>query len=142
MKSLDSYSGKSNGDGRVGPSKTVRLSQLPPSRQLLVRLCQTINYGSIYRLEIRDSEPAFDPQPRVLVELKLDAEELKRPEVGLMDFKLRDEVWRLMDQFDELRNGVVERIEVRAGIPYRVLFEARLGEIAITSTTGIPEVSR
>jgi hypothetical protein len=128
MKSLVSNGGKSNGRGRLRPSKIVRLSQLSAFRQLLVRLCQATNYGSIHRLEIRDSEPVFNPPPLVLVELKLDAEERARPEVELVDFNLSDEVVRLMDRLDELRNAMIECIEVRAGIPRRVIVECRLME--------------
>jgi hypothetical protein len=97
-------------------------------RQLLVRLCQATNYGSIHHLEIRDSEPVFNPPPLVLVELKLDAEERARPEVELVDFNHSDEVVRLMDRLDELRNAMIECIEVRAGIPRRVIVERRLME--------------
>ena len=38
-------------------SKPLRLSDLSPGRQALVRLCQTINFGSIENLEVRDCEP-------------------------------------------------------------------------------------
>jgi hypothetical protein len=43
-------------------------SRIPgyPGRQALVRLCETINYGSIENLEVRDCEPAFDPAPVML----------------------------------------------------------------------------
>src|SRR5262245_61550373 len=54
------------------PMKTLRFSQLSPSRQALVRLCQEVNYGQILDLQVRDSEPLWDPGPTVLSEFKLD----------------------------------------------------------------------
>jgi len=47
---------------------------LSPERARLVRLFQTINFGRIEELEIRNGEPQFSPPPRVFVEVKLDSE--------------------------------------------------------------------
>jgi hypothetical protein len=81
--------------------------------QALVRLCQFTNDGHIQGLEIRDWDPVLTPPPEVLVELKLDGEEEARSEVGLADFVLREEVCRVLTRFDELKNGAIDRIEVR-----------------------------
>ena len=104
------------------------LSQLSPSRQALVRLCQSINYGQIQKLHVNAGDPLFHPAPMVLLDVKLDSDEGARPEVNLSDFALCEEVRRLMRRLDELNSGVVERIEVRAGVPRRVLLEALLTE--------------
>lgn len=88
-------------------------------------MCQTTNWGVIQSFEIRDSEPVLNPPPAVLVDVKLDSDEQPRTDLDLTDFVLRDEVCRLMDQFDRLNNARIERIEVRAGIPRRVVFESR-----------------
>jgi hypothetical protein len=84
-----------------------------------------MNYGSIEGLEVRDSDPVFSPPPLVLIDIKLDNDQGPRTEVELSDFVLRDEVRRLLERFDELKNAKVERIEVQAGIPRRVVFESR-----------------
>ena len=94
-------------------------------RQALVRLCQATNYGCIQGLEVRDSDPIFSPPPLVLVDIKLDSDEGPRPEIELTDFVLGDEVRRLMNRFYELKNALIDRIEVRAGVPRRVVFESR-----------------
>ena len=98
-----------------------RLSQLSASRQMLVRLCQDINFGQIQGLLVRNSEPVWDLAPTVLSEVKLDAEDAPRPENELPDFKLSSEVKRLMSQLDQLKDGKIERIEVRAGVPKRMV---------------------
>ena len=97
-------------------SKPIRLSDLSPARQALVRLCQAINHGSIEDLEVRYSEPVFDPWPVTLRDVKLDSDEGPRPEVSLADFVVSDEVLRLMSLLDEMNCGTIRHIEVRAGI--------------------------
>ncbi|MBI3681128.1 MAG: hypothetical protein HY235_12120 [Acidobacteria bacterium] len=108
---------------------TSRFSDLCAPRQALVRLLQTVNYGQVRGLVVRAGQPVFHPEPTVLMDVRLDSDESARPEIELADFVLRHEVRRLMAQFDQLKEGVVERIEVRAGIPRRVLIEANLTEV-------------
>ena len=107
-------------------AKTLRFSQLSASRQTLVRLCQDINFGQIQDLHVRNSEPLWDSAPTVLSEIKLDTEDAPRPEVELPDFKLSSQIQRLMRQLDQLRDGIVERIEVREGIPRRLVLTSPL----------------
>ena len=117
--------------------KPLRLSDLSPTRQALVRLCQTINHGSIEDLEVRHSEPVFDPQPVVAIDLKLDTEQGAREETDLADFRLPPEIDRLMATFDDIGSGKIIRIEIRAGIPRRVVFEQR--HSALLRLPGWPE---
>lgn len=100
-----------------------RFSHLSVPRQVLVRLCQATNYGQIRNLRVRDSEPVFSSPPVVTVDVKLDADEGPRAQVDLPDFELCDEVRRLMARLDDLKNATIERIDVRGGIPRRILFE-------------------
>jgi hypothetical protein len=107
-----------------------RLTQLSAPRQALVRLFQSVNFGQIIGLAIRNGDPVFHPEPTVLLDVKLDADEGERQEADLADFTLRDEVRRLLAHLDQLQNGTVERIEVRSGVPRRVIIERRLTEAA------------
>ena len=112
-------------DGRE-PNKggrEVRFSDLPPTRQALVRLCQTINYGSIEHLQVRDGDPVFCETTRVLIDRKLDSAEPTRLELSLADFVLCREARGLNDQLDGIGTGTIQSIEVRAGIPRRIIFE-------------------
>jgi hypothetical protein len=111
-------------------SVLTRLSALSTPRQVLVRLCQSIDYGQILDLQVRDREPVFNPPPTLLLDIKLDADSSGRHESELADFVLCDEVCRLLGRIDELQAGRIQRIEVRAGIPRRVLIEAKLTEAA------------
>ena len=102
---------------------TMRFSQLSAARQTLVRLLQSINFGYISGLEVRRGEPVFSPAPTVFVEVKLDAGSEPRPEMDFTDFELRSEVIRLVEQVDQLGDGLIERIDVRYGVPRRAVIE-------------------
>lgn len=110
----------------VPPQLVPRLSDLSAPRQALVRLCQSIDFGQILGLQIRNREPAFSPPPSVLLDIRLDDSSGERAESELTDFTLRDEVCQLLDRIGGMENGCVQRIEVRAGIPRRVLIEAKI----------------
>ena len=64
----------------------------------------------------------------MILDAKLDKEEVPRPELDLADFALSVEVSRLMSRLDQLKNGTIQRLEVRAGIPRRLVFESRFLE--------------
>lgn len=108
------------------PSATLsKISELTAPRQALVRLCQSIDYGQICGLRVRDREPVFSPEPSVIFDVKLDAEYAPRRKAET-DFLLRIEVRRLLDLVERLGTGCIQRIEVRAGIPRRILIESSL----------------
>lgn len=109
---------------RQPASKGIRFSELSPQRQMLIRLCQTTNFGSIRGMDIREGEPVFEPGPTLVVDLKLDAGDPPRPELGLHDFQLAEEVVRLTEQLDHLATATIDCIEIRAGLPRRVIFRA------------------
>jgi len=107
--------------------KELRFSHLSPPRQALVRLCQSINYGYIEELPVTNREPVLAGDgPVSLADIQLDAEEQPRPELAIADFILCAEVCRLMSLLDRVGNGGISKIEVRAGIPRRILLESRL----------------
>jgi len=98
----------------------LRFSQLSPSLKALVRLCQDVNFGSILNIEIVDGDMSFDPQPEVMVDLRLDCDTGMRTETELGDFTLRVEVCRMLGHIDALKNGTIEKILVHSGIPRRL----------------------
>lgn len=107
----------------------TRLSQLSPARQQLVRLCQALNYGIIRSLDVTSGEPVFNPPPVVVYDWKLDTEERPRPETTAADFELRQEVHRMLAKLDQIGDGWVENIEVRAGLPRRMAIEVALNGV-------------
>jgi hypothetical protein len=84
-----------------------------------------VNFGQILDLKVGNAEPIWNPGPTVLSEVRLDIEETPRPEGGPPDFKLSSEIQRLMRQLDQLKDGRVEKIEIRAGVPRRLIQTSR-----------------
>lgn len=101
----------------------LRFSELSAPRQTLIRRCQQIGFGRIGPFQVSNCEPAITPDTDVFVDLKLDGHEAPRPEYNLGDFELSKEVVRLFRQIDAIRDGVVEQLEVRAGLPRRIVFK-------------------
>jgi hypothetical protein len=75
-------------------------------------------------LEVRDGEPVFGPNTVVLHDLKLDGDEAPRPEQDLADFVVPREIRRLISMLDAFRNGTIDHVEVRTGVPRRIIFKA------------------
>jgi hypothetical protein len=102
----------------------LRFSQVSGPRQSLLRQCQRIGFGKIVRFSVSDGEPVVLPETEALVDVKLDEDAGPRLEQDLNDFALCAEVRRLFKQLDAIHNAVVDHLEVRAGIPRRIVFKA------------------
>lgn len=105
--------------------------QLSKPRQVLIRLCQRVNYGSILNVNVTDGDVCFGAPHEIVFDVKLDGDVPQRPELDLIDFALPAEVCRLLAQIDALKNGVVEKIVVHDGIPRRVVLRGPLSEVHI-----------
>ena len=101
----------------------VMKSALTPSRQCLVILMQRVNFGRIENLHICNGEPLFDPPPRVFREIKFGRENAARPEADTSDFMLKSEVLDLLAQLEAVGDGVIFRLEVQRGLPFRMTCE-------------------
>jgi hypothetical protein len=108
--------------------KTPRFSELSPARQALVRILQAVNLGEIKGVRVRNADPTFDDSCFLVIDAKLDQEQVPRPELDRADFELRAEVGRPMSWLDEMNNGTIQRLEAHAGIPRGLAFESRLLE--------------
>jgi hypothetical protein len=106
----------------------MMFSDLSPARRSLVRLFQSLNFGQVHNLLVRDGEPIFVPPPDVLFDVRLDIDEASRPELNISDFQLRDEILRFMARLDGMSGGIIEQLDVRAGLPRRVLIRTRPAE--------------
>jgi len=96
-------------------------SSLPPDRQRLLEIMQALNFGTIESLAVAGGELVLKPPPKVTREVKFGAENGARPESSLGDFALKAQVRELFDAISEIGDGVIERIEVRHGLPFRMI---------------------
>ncbi|MEK6676409.1 MAG: hypothetical protein AABZ47_12235 [Planctomycetota bacterium] len=85
---------------------------------------QSLNFGAIEDLEFAGGEPVLNPPPKVTREVKFGAENGIRPESSLDDFVLKAQVRELFAAIDEIGVGVIERIEVRHSLPFRMFVAA------------------
>jgi len=104
-------------------SSSITLSSLPPERRRLLKRMQQINFGRIESMVIKDGQPVLDPPPRIIREIKFGGENGPRLEAAIDDFALKAQVVELFRHMDELQDGVIERLEVQRGLPFRMAVE-------------------
>src|SRR5262249_10304250 len=104
------------GTERLGMSDVM--STLSVSRQRLVRLMQVINFGRIEGLAVREGEPVFDPDTRIIRDIKFGGENGPRPERGTDNFALKSQVVELFKQLDDLKNGIIDTLAIKHGLPF------------------------
>jgi hypothetical protein len=102
-------------------SASVSKSELSAGRRRLVELQQQINFGRIEGMRVRAGEPVLDPLPRVVREIKIGGDNGPRPEARRDDFLLKGHHAELFAHLDELRDGTVEVLEIKHGLPFRLL---------------------
>ena len=95
--------------------------QLSRPRQQLLALFQLLNFGRIEGLRVVAGEPVLEPRPRIVSEVKFAAENGPRPETGARDFLLKSQLLELFANFDELQNATIDVLEVKHGLPFRML---------------------
>lgn len=103
----------------MGPNRTK--ASLSPARRRLLELFQQVNFGRVEQLPVVNGEPQLDPPPRVVREIKFGGENGPRPELGASDFVLKSQVVELFRCFDQLGNGTIDAIEVKHGLPFRMI---------------------
>lgn len=96
-------------------------ASLPPARRQLLERLQQINFGRVEGLVVRNQQPVLDPPPTVIREVKFGAENGPRPELHVDDFTLKSQVVELLDALDDLCDGVIDVLEVKHGLPFRML---------------------
>lgn len=94
---------------------------LSPNRRRLLELLQKVNFGRLESIRFQNGEPLFEPHPIVVREHKFASENGARPEIHASNFQLKQQVVELFEYFDEIRNGVVDVLEVKHGLPFRMM---------------------
>jgi hypothetical protein len=93
---------------------------LSPARQRLVEWMGRLHFGQILGLRIRNGQPVFDPSPRLVRDRKLGSEPLPRPASSHEDFLLKEQIVELFTYFEQVSDGVIDLIEVKHGLPFRL----------------------
>lgn len=82
---------------------------------------QDLNFGQFIGIVIRNGDPVCDPPPCRKREHKFRAENGPRPERSAEDFVLKSEVVELFAYFDDVQNGTIDILEVKHGVPFRMI---------------------
>ena len=98
-------------------------AQLTPSQKHLVEWMQRAYYGRVESLSVRGGQPVWDPPPRLVREVKLDGDRGPHSAIGQEDFTLKAQVVELFAQMECMGDGVILLVEVRNGLPVRMVFE-------------------
>lgn len=93
-----------------------------------MEIIQALGFGVIERLSIRGGLPCFDPEPRIVQEIKLGLEHVCRPGGGDADLTLKREFESLFDQLKRLGDGIVD-VEIRHSAPFKLLLKRRHEEL-------------
>jgi hypothetical protein len=96
-------------------------ADLSPARRRLLERMQRLNFGRIERLRVRGGQPVFDPAPAVVREVKFGGENGPRPELARRDFLIKAQLADFFRQLDDLGDGVIDLLEVKHGLPFRML---------------------
>jgi hypothetical protein len=98
-------------------------SSLSPQRKTLIEMMQRLNFGRLENLRIEDGEPIVDAAVRIVQEIKIGGANGPRPELQQSDFVLRAEAIELFDHLDQLGSARIALLQVRAGLPCRIVIE-------------------
>jgi hypothetical protein len=106
----------------------VKKEDLEASQRRLVDIIQTLAFGNIEGLRVRDGLPNLDPAPRIVQTIKLDSEPERDTELESSGSTLKKEFEQLFVEMGLLRDAVVS-IECRHGLPFRLLIERRPADL-------------
>ena len=96
-----------------------------PSRWL-VDTCRQLGFGRIERLTVEKGLPCRTPSPRIVREIKFCSDGAERPS-GNGDFQLKSQVVEMLQAIARLPDGEIEAIEVKHGLPFRMIVEEAPG---------------
>jgi hypothetical protein len=102
---------------------TSTKASLSAPRRRLLEAMQRLNFGRIEGLAIRSGEPVFQPAPRIIQDIKIGGENGPRPELTIEDFALKSSVIELFDHLSRISDGTLESIEVKYGMPFKLVVE-------------------
>lgn len=104
---------------------------LTPGQRRLVEAMRRLGFGRIENLIVQHGEPVFDVGTRVRRERKFGSSDSPPRTSNAPHEALKAEVVELLDELALIGDGIVDAIDVRHGLPFRL----------ITSHTPQPEGS-
>lgn len=100
-------------------------TSLSAPRKKLLQAMQRNPFSNIDAV-VSGGEPSFEPPPKITREIKLGIDVPARPTADDSDFALKKAVTDLFQHFDQLRDGTAVTIEVRHGLPARLILAGEI----------------
>lgn len=111
--------------GRQRRRPTSRSCHLHPMQRCILDICRWVGFGFIEGQVVEDGLPIFEPMPRIVRQVKLGSTSGETRQPTETDFELKVEMVALLKELENLGSGVIQRIDVRHGVPFRVVMEER-----------------
>ena len=89
----------------------------------LLQIMRQLEFGRIENLTVRAGEPIFNPPPKISRDIKFGSDSDSNQEPPNDDFLLKIHVNELFDHLERIGDGSVAVIEVKHGLPFRLVFE-------------------
>jgi hypothetical protein len=101
----------------------TKISGLSAACKQLLRVMQENPFSRIEQLTVDCGQPRFGSTTKIIAEMKFGACDGPRSEAVLADFVLKKEHIELFRQFDHIGSGVILALEVKGGLPFRMIRE-------------------
>lgn len=108
----------------MNPFKTK--SETSPKCQKFIELLQSINFGRVFNVHIKNGEPILTNSTVVEREIKFNGHNGPRQELELKDFLLKQELVEFFDTLQSVNEGFINQIEIKHGLPFLMRIQERL----------------
>ncbi|MCK4415100.1 MAG: hypothetical protein KAY32_16330 [Candidatus Eisenbacteria sp.] len=98
----------------------ITKAALTSARKRLVEMMQEINYGRIEGLEVRESDPVFDPPPTMVRLFLFGRDNDPSASFAIDGFALKKSVAELFEIFDRERSFTIRELMIDGGLPVRM----------------------
>jgi hypothetical protein len=102
-----------------------RFSDLSPAKRRFLQRMHELGFGRVEGLVVKRGEPAADPPPRVVKELKFGSRDPASPGELPSDFALREQWTEFYAALEEIGDGIVGLVQVKGGLPLLMHVEDR-----------------
>jgi hypothetical protein len=106
----------------VRPARPLLLERhLSPARRRLCDLVRGLYFGEVRGLRVRDGEPVLVPPPALVREYKFGADNGPHPHRDAPDSPVKEQFADLFRYLDEAGDATIAVLEVRHGLPFRMI---------------------
>ena len=81
-------------------------------------LAQSLQFGVVRDLHVREGEPLTSPSPRVIRRVKIGAQKAPRPPLDSSGTCVKQEWPEFFAELDSMKNGVIVLLEIAHGLPF------------------------